>query len=47
MPVFKAALAYFALLFALGWVLGPIRELLVIPRFGAAMPLLAARGKTR
>ena len=40
MPVLKAALAYFALLFALGWVLGPIRELAVIPRFGLAAGLL-------
>ena len=42
------ALLYFALVFAVGWVLGPIRELLVVPRFGhtaghlAELPLMLA-----
>jgi hypothetical protein len=40
MAVLKAALAYFLLLFALGWVLGPIRELVLVPRFGRAAGLL-------
>jgi hypothetical protein len=39
-PVLKAALVYFALLFALGWVLGPIREFVLVPRFGRAAGLL-------
>jgi hypothetical protein len=30
----KAGALYFALAFAAGWVLGPIRELVVIPRLG-------------
>lgn len=34
MTLLKAGALYFALAFAAGWVLGPIRELVVIPRFG-------------
>jgi hypothetical protein len=30
----KAGLIYFLLLFAVGWILGPIRELGAVPRFG-------------
>jgi hypothetical protein len=30
----KAGLIYFLLVFALGWILGPIRELWAVPRFG-------------
>ena len=30
----KAGVIYFLLVFAVGWVLGPIRELWVMPRFG-------------
>jgi hypothetical protein len=29
----KAAVIYFLFVFAVGWVLGPIRELWVVPRF--------------
>ena len=34
MRVLKAGAVYFLLMFAIGWVLGPIRELWAIPRFG-------------
>jgi hypothetical protein len=34
MGLVKAGALYFALAFAAGWVFGPIRALLVIPRFG-------------
>jgi hypothetical protein len=34
MQTFKAGVIYFLLVFALGWVLGPIRELWAVPRFG-------------
>ena len=34
MRTLKAAAIYFLLVFAVGWVLGPIRELWVVPRFG-------------
>jgi len=37
---FKAAFAYFAGVFAVGFVLGPIRELWVIPRVGQVPALL-------
>ena len=30
----KAGAAYFGLVFAVGWMLGPVRELWIIPRFG-------------
>ena len=30
----KAGLIYFVLVFAVGWILGPIRELWVVPQFG-------------
>jgi hypothetical protein len=36
----KAGVTYFLLLFATGWVLGPIRELWAVPRFGRIMALL-------
>jgi hypothetical protein len=36
----KAGLVYFLLVFALGWVLGPIRELWAVPRFGRITALL-------
>jgi len=31
MPALKAGALYFAVAFAAGWILGPIRQLLVIP----------------
>jgi hypothetical protein len=34
MRTFKAPAVYFLLVFAVGWVLGPIRELWAVPRFG-------------
>ena len=34
MRTLKAGVIYFLLVFAVGWVLGPIRELWVVPRFG-------------
>jgi hypothetical protein len=36
----KAAAIYFLIVFAVGWVLGPIRELWVVPRFGRMTGLL-------
>ena len=36
----KAGAVYFLFLFTLGWVLGPIRELWVVPRFGRITALL-------
>jgi hypothetical protein len=36
----KAGAVYFLLLFALGWVLGPMRELWAAPRFGRVTALL-------
>jgi hypothetical protein len=32
--ILKAALAYFALVFGAGFLLGPIRILFIVPRFG-------------
>jgi hypothetical protein len=40
MRMLKAGLIYFLLVFALGWVLGPIRELWAVPRFGRIPALL-------
>jgi hypothetical protein len=40
MPILRAGAAYFALTFAAGWVLGPIRELWVIPRLGRTVGLV-------
>ena len=37
MRTLKAGVIYFVLVFAVGWVLGPIRELWVVPRFGRAI----------
>jgi hypothetical protein len=40
MRILKAGVIYFLLLFALGWILGPIRELWAVPRFGRVTALL-------
>jgi hypothetical protein len=40
MRTFKAGAIYFLLVFALGWVSGPIRELWAVPRFGRLTALL-------
>ena len=40
MRILKAGATYFVLLFAAGWVLGPIRELWAVPRFGRVAALL-------
>ena len=34
MRVLKAGVVYFLVMFGIGWILGPIRELWVVPRFG-------------
>ena len=34
MPVLKAGAVYFLFMFVVGWILGPIRELWAVPRFG-------------
>jgi hypothetical protein len=41
MLVLKVGALYFAVTFAAGWILGPIREFWVIPRFGRTTGLLA------
>jgi hypothetical protein len=41
MRILQAAALYFVLVFAAGWVLGPLRELVVVPRFGRTAGLLA------
>jgi len=41
MQIVKAAVLYFLLVFAAGWVLGPLRELVLVPRFGRTVGLLA------
>jgi hypothetical protein len=37
MQTLKAGVIYFLLVFAVGWVLGPIRELWLVPRLGRTM----------
>jgi hypothetical protein len=37
--ILKAATVYFALVFGAGFVLGPIRVLFIVPRFGVRMAL--------
>ena len=38
--VLKAGAAYFGLVFTVGWILGPVRELWIIPRFGHTVGFL-------
>ena len=40
MRILKAGVIYFLLLFALGWIMGPIRELWAVPKFGRMTALL-------
>jgi hypothetical protein len=40
MRVLKAGVTYFLLVFAGGWIMGPIRELWAVPHFGPTMGLL-------
>jgi hypothetical protein len=40
MPTLKTAALYFGLVFAAGWIFGPIRELWVVPYFGRTAGLL-------
>jgi len=40
MRVLKAGVVYFLLVFAVGWILGPIRELWAVPRFGRMTAML-------
>jgi hypothetical protein len=41
MRVLKAGVMYFLLVFAVGWILGPIRELWVVPHFGRMAAMLS------
>jgi len=41
MRALKAGLVYFVLVFAVGWVLGPIRELWALPHFGRVAAMLS------
>ena len=41
MRTLKAAAIYFLLVFAVGWVLGPIRELWAVPHFGRMAAMLS------
>ena len=40
MRALKAGVVYFLLVFAVGWILGPIRELWAVPRFGRMTAIL-------
>jgi hypothetical protein len=37
----KAGVVYFLLIFAVGWILGPIRELWAMPHFGRMAAMLS------
>jgi len=41
MRALKAGVIYFLLVFAVGWILGPIRELWAVPHFGRMAAMLA------
>jgi hypothetical protein len=38
MQTLKAGAVYFLLIFAVGWVLGPMRELWLVPHLGRTTP---------
>ena len=40
MQVLKAGAVYFLIMFGVGWILGPIRELWAVPRFGRLTDVL-------
>jgi len=40
MPALQAGALYFALVFGAGWILGPLRELWVVPRLGRTASVL-------
>ena len=41
MRTLKAGVIYFLLVFAVGWILGPIRELWAVPHFGRMVAMLS------
>jgi hypothetical protein len=41
MRALKAGVIYFLLVFAVGWILGPIRELWAVPHFGHMAAMLS------
>jgi hypothetical protein len=41
MRAFKAGAIYFLLVFAVGWILGPIRELWAVPHLGRVAAMLS------
>jgi hypothetical protein len=41
MRTLKAGVVYFLLIFAVGWILGPIRELWAVPHFGRMATMLS------
>ena len=41
MRALKAGVIYFLLVFAVGWILGPIRELWAVPHFGRVTAMLS------
>ena len=41
MRALRAGLVYFLLVFAVGWILGPIRELWAVPHFGRTAAMLS------
>ena len=41
MRALKAGVVYFLFVFAVGWILGPIRELWAVPHFGRMAAMLS------
>jgi hypothetical protein len=41
MRTLKAGVIYFLLLFAVGWIMGPLRELWAVPHFGRVPAMLS------